>query len=90
MDSALQVSMLMINKNWTLLNTDISIGLFLPFAFSEIEIYSRCTSVMWLLVKYSKGSSSIDIVQKLDAELFDNHGDICLRIKEFSVRHFNK
>ena len=64
--------------------------LFLPFAFSEVEIYSRCTSVMWLLVKYSKGSSGIDIVQKLDAELFDNHGNICLRIKEFSVRNFNK
>jgi polyketide synthase PksN len=58
----------------------------LPFALQELEIFSHCTPTMWALVRYTEGSSAGDRVQKLDIDLSDETGKICVRMKGFSTR----
>ncbi|MFC8688796.1 SDR family NAD(P)-dependent oxidoreductase [Brevibacillus porteri] len=58
----------------------------LPFAMEEVEIYNKCTSTMWSYVRYSANSSADDKVQKLDIDLCDDQGTVCVRIKGYSMR----
>jgi polyketide synthase PksN len=58
----------------------------LPFALQDIEILGSCTSAMWALIRYSDGSKLGDKIQKIDIELCDDQGAICVRIKGFSTR----
>ncbi|MCC5466707.1 SDR family NAD(P)-dependent oxidoreductase [Pelosinus baikalensis] len=60
--------------------------LILPFALQELEIHSRCTADMWALVCYSDCSKPGDTVQKLDIDICDEQGNICIRIKGLSSR----
>ncbi|MGS0763567.1 amino acid adenylation domain-containing protein [Syntrophomonas curvata] len=62
------------------------IGPALPFALQELEIISKCTSVMWAWVKYSEGSKAGDKIQKLDINICDEAGKICVRMKGVSLR----
>jgi polyketide synthase PksN len=79
MDSALQTSMgLMIGSG------DIKPAL--PFALQELEVIQKCTSSMWALVRYSADCKAGDKVQKLDIDLCDEQGIVCVRIKGFSAR----
>nr|WP_092067193.1 SDR family NAD(P)-dependent oxidoreductase [Dendrosporobacter quercicolus]NSL46455.1 SDR family NAD(P)-dependent oxidoreductase [Dendrosporobacter quercicolus DSM 1736]SDL51052.1 Acyl transferase domain-containing protein [Dendrosporobacter quercicolus] len=58
----------------------------LPFAVQEIEIIDRCTSRMWAWLRYSEGSKAGDKVEKLDIDLCDENGTICVRMRGFSTR----
>ncbi|HBV98892.1 MAG TPA: hypothetical protein DEF36_17880, partial [Desulfotomaculum sp.] len=58
----------------------------LPFALQEIEIYSACASLMWALIRYSSGSAAGDKVQKLDIDVCDSEGKVCVRMRGFSSR----
>ena len=62
----------------------------LPFALQELEIIRRCTSSMWATIRYSVGNNVAraggDKIQKLDIDLCDDQGYICVRLKEFSSR----
>ncbi len=81
MDSALQASLgLMMGDSTS------SLKLALPFALQEIEIFGNCSSTMWALIRYSEGSKAGDKVQKLDIDLCDENGDVCVRMKGFSSR----
>ncbi|AJQ29670.1 SDR family NAD(P)-dependent oxidoreductase [Pelosinus fermentans] len=88
MDSALQASIgLMIGS----VNTPFSGSIAsrkpaLPFALRELEIFGKCSSAMWALVRYGEGSKAGDKVQKLDITLCDETGKICVRMKGFSTR----
>ena len=53
----------------------------LPFALQELEILGNCTSTMWALIRYSDGSEAGDKVQKLDIDLCDGTGTICVRVR---------
>lgn len=61
-------------------------NLALPFALEELEVCGPCTSRMWTLIRYSDGSSSLDAIQKLDVDLCDEQGTICVRMRGFSFR----
>ncbi|WP_039807219.1 polyketide synthase dehydratase domain-containing protein, partial [Pelosinus sp. HCF1] len=77
MDSALQASMgLMIGSG--------SLKPALPFALQELELMEACTSSMWAAVRYSLGSKGEDKVQKLDIDLCNEEGTVCVRMKGFS------
>ena len=85
LDSALQTSIgLMMDTG------DISgkatLKPFLPFALHEFDILSRCTPSMWALIRFSDGSKAEDKVQKLDIDLCDEQGHVCIRMKGFSSR----
>ncbi|SDN37848.1 Polyketide synthase dehydratase, partial [Dendrosporobacter quercicolus] len=85
MDAALQTSigLLMGAEN---VNNHHPMKLFLPFALDKLEIIEKCTAVMWCWVRYSEGSKSGDKMQKVDIDLCDEQGNVCVRLKGFSAR----
>nr|WP_269636740.1 type I polyketide synthase [Paenibacillus forsythiae] len=60
---------------------------YLPFALDELEIYAACQPSMWASVRIraDEGSHSGKI-QRLDIDLCDENGKVCVRIKGFSTR----
>ncbi|MBP2633937.1 MAG: Mycocerosate synthase, 6-deoxyerythronolide-B synthase, partial [Firmicutes bacterium] len=77
MDSALQASLMMNSSDFKLA---------LPFALQEVEIIGKCTSDMWALIRYSEGSKAGDKLQKVDIDLCDEQGMICVRMKGISLK----
>ena len=88
LDAALQAAIgLTLNNAQTLpSNSSTSHKPALPFALQELEIFSNCTPAMWALVRYSAGSQAGDRVQKLDVDLCDDRGTVCVRMKGFTSR----
>jgi polyketide synthase PksM len=88
MDSALQASVGFMMSAGLDMPSDSKTPLksSLPFALQELEVLSSCTSVMWALIQPSDGSTAEDKVQKLDIDLCDEKGTICVRMKRFSLR----
>ncbi|MGG1942592.1 SDR family NAD(P)-dependent oxidoreductase [Paenibacillus polymyxa] len=58
----------------------------LPYAIQEVEIIKNCSSTMWALIRYSADGKAGDKAQKLDIDLSDETGEICVRIKGYSSR----
>ncbi|MCC5463956.1 SDR family NAD(P)-dependent oxidoreductase [Pelosinus baikalensis] len=81
MDSALQASLGLMMGDSTR-----PLKLALPFALQEIEIFGNCSLTMWALIRYSEGSKAGDNVQKLDIDLCDEIGNVCVRMKGFTSR----
>ncbi|MCL6590821.1 MAG: SDR family NAD(P)-dependent oxidoreductase [Firmicutes bacterium] len=88
MDSALQASigLMMGYDDLTQHNNSASCKPFLPFALGEIEVFNRCTSSMWVWIRFSDDNKTSDKVQKLDFDLTDESGAICIRMKGFASR----
>ncbi|UED76955.1 SDR family NAD(P)-dependent oxidoreductase [Brevibacillus sp. DP1.3A] len=88
MDSALQASigLMMVAEDTPSADGHSNRKPSLPFAMEEIDIYDKCTSSMWAYVRYSANSSADDKVQKLDIDLCDDQGTVCVRIKGYSMR----
>ncbi len=82
MDSALQAS---IALGLSHTNHEIRV----PFAIDEIEILSPCTGSMWAVIRYSGDSEHNDITKKIDIDICDEMGNLCIRIKRFSSRTLN-
>jgi len=59
---------------------------FLPFALELIRIVSACTREMTAWVRYSPGTKAEDRIIKLDIDLCDQHGNVCMQIRGFSSR----
>ncbi len=77
MDSALQAS-----TGLTIASGKLEPAL--PSALKRLEIFGGCTSSMWAYVRYGKGSSADDNVKKLDIDLCDEQGSVCVRMKEIN------
>ena len=87
LDSALQASIGLVIH--TLESGENKHNPFLPFALGKLEIIRPCTSLMWVLVRYSDGSATGEKVQKLDIDLFDDRGNISVKMKGLSSRIFD-
>ncbi|TQV86001.1 SDR family NAD(P)-dependent oxidoreductase [Aliikangiella coralliicola] len=61
----------------------------LPFALGAIRIFSPCTSQMFAWVRYSEGAKPDDRITKLDIDLCDEQGQVCIQIREFTSRVLN-
>ena len=85
MDAALQatIGFMLVSRD---MDSKASLKPVLPFALRKLEIINHCPSSMWALLRYSAGSRAEDRVQKFDIDLCDEQGNICVRIKEFSLR----
>lgn len=59
---------------------------FLPFAVEKVEVISGCSEKMWSLIRLSGDGSMKNKVQKIDVDLLDDTGMVCVRIKGFSTR----
>lgn len=53
-----------------------------PFAMQELEIFEKCLSIMWALVRFS----DVGLVGALDIDLCDEFGKVCIRIKGLATR----
>ncbi|PYP93777.1 MAG: hypothetical protein DMG65_00080, partial [Candidatus Angelobacter sp. Gp1-AA117] len=58
----------------------------LPFALESLRVLSPCTREMFGWVRYSKESQAGDNVAKVDIDLCDGHGSICVQMRGFSSR----
>ncbi|MEW8987841.1 MAG: polyketide synthase dehydratase domain-containing protein, partial [Bacillus sp. (in: firmicutes)] len=85
MDAAVQASLILIMRTDDT-SDKATFGPILPFALQELEILGNCTDTMWTLIRYSDGSKARDKVQKLDIDMCDEQGRICVRMKGFSTR----
>ncbi|PRR99354.1 non-ribosomal peptide synthetase [Bacillus atrophaeus] len=55
----------------------------LPFALQELEVFSKCTDRMWASVT---SHTNEERIQRLDIDLCDEQGQVCVRIKGISSR----
>ncbi|MEK5142623.1 SDR family NAD(P)-dependent oxidoreductase [Paenibacillus sp. FSL M7-0134] len=62
----------------------------LPYAIQEVEIIKNCSSIMWALIRYNADGLAEEKAQKLDIDLSDETGAICVRIKGYSSRILNR
>ncbi|HVI53489.1 MAG TPA: SDR family NAD(P)-dependent oxidoreductase, partial [Luteibacter sp.] len=58
----------------------------LPFALGGLEVFAPCTDAMWAFVRPSDGSLPGDAVQRLDVDLCDEQGRVCVRFAGFNLR----
>ncbi|KJK30395.1 SDR family NAD(P)-dependent oxidoreductase [Paenibacillus polymyxa] len=87
MDAALHASIgLIMGQDGELPDSTVPNTPSMPFALQEIEIHGACTQNMWSLIQYSEGSKREDKVQKLNIDLCDEEGNVCVRITGLSTR----
>ncbi len=88
MDSVLQSSIGLILKNSASANGNEilpgigkwSLSPSLPFTLESLEILGSCTSEMYAWVRVSVESKTHDKVQKLDIDLCDKQGHVCVKM----------
>ncbi|MCR8993902.1 type I polyketide synthase [Brevibacillus laterosporus] len=88
MDAALQVSICFLAVEESLLDlaNNQNVKPSLPFALNKLEILKACTPEMWAFVRYSNRGQAGNKVQKLDIDLCDEQGVVCVRMQGFSSR----
>ncbi|MEX3628067.1 MAG: amino acid adenylation domain-containing protein [Burkholderia sp.] len=52
----------------------------LPFELKRMQLLVPCRPVMWAWVRYTQGLSADDRVQRMDVDLCDEQGRICVRL----------
>lgn len=55
-----------------------------PFSLQELNYFGSCTSSMWALIQNAKDYKAEKGLQKLDIDLCDTAGKICVRMKGYS------
>ncbi|PSL48185.1 acyl transferase domain-containing protein [Chitinophaga niastensis] len=58
----------------------------LPYALDSLDIYQACTTHMWSHVRLSTSFTTDENVRKLDVDLYDLSGKLCVRMKGFASR----
>ncbi|WP_198119457.1 SDR family NAD(P)-dependent oxidoreductase [Massilia rhizosphaerae] len=58
----------------------------LPFALGALQVQAPCASEMLAWVRYAEGSGPADAVVKLDIDLCDAEGRICVRMRDLCAR----
>jgi len=58
----------------------------LPFALKELEILGGCAPSMWALIRPSDNGAPGDGTARLDLDLCDDRGQICVRMKGLTSR----
>ncbi len=62
----------------------------LPFAMDRLRLFAPCTPEMTAWVRYAPGSNSEDPLAKLDIDVCDGQGNVCVEIRGFSARPLHK
>lgn len=88
MDSALQAAVGLIADFGDLQTSNIipPLKLSMPFALEELEVLDQCTPTMWAVIQPNNDSRAVDNVQKIDIDVCDETGRVCVRIKGFASR----
>ncbi|MED1663356.1 SDR family NAD(P)-dependent oxidoreductase [Brevibacillus laterosporus] len=62
----------------------------LPFALHEMEIFGGCVPSMWAYIRSSGDSPADARTQKVDVDLCDEQGRVCVRIKGLMFREIGR
>jgi acyl transferase domain-containing protein len=81
MDSALQASIGLIADS-----NNVPTKPYLPFAAESLRIVSACAKEMIVWARYSKGSKPGDKTVKVDIDLCDRQGNVCVQMRGFALR----
>ncbi|MBG6133277.1 polyketide synthase PksN [Aquimarina sp. EL_43] len=85
MDSSLQAAFGLID-DLTTIPSQPSV----PFALETIRILSAVTEHMFAWVRYSEGSVATDTITKLDIDICDQEGNICVQMEGLSSRQLSE
>jgi polyketide synthase PksL len=85
MDSAVQSAVGLLDDPEALVNQPR-----LPFALETLRIVAPCTRDMSAWVRYAPGSHGTDAVVKVDIDLCDDRGNVCVQMRGFSSRAIGK
>ncbi|MBL6449565.1 SDR family NAD(P)-dependent oxidoreductase [Fulvivirga sp. 29W222] len=58
----------------------------LPFALESVRVIAACTEDMYVWARYAQGSQPGDKLIKLDIDLCDHEGNVCVQMHGFSSR----
>lgn len=58
----------------------------LPFAVDVVRVFAACPPVAWVWLRQAAGSAGDDVVSKLDIDLCDADGVVCVQMRGFSAR----
>jgi len=61
----------------------------LPFAIESLCILSPCTTDMFAWLRYAPGSKSTDKFTKVDIDVCDSEGNVCVQIRGFTSRQLD-
>ena len=86
MDGALQASIGLMMGGEDSASAPVLAKLMLPFALEEFEVYGACPASAWVWVRYSEGHGQESKVSKLDVDVCDEVGRVCVRLKGFAAR----
>ncbi len=81
MDGALQAAVGFLLQAGADLLTKVSA----PFAVESVVMYRGCSATMWAWLRKTPGSGT-EAVRKLDVDLFDSEGNLCVSLRRFSSR----
>jgi len=83
MDSSLQAAAFLI------LGEGNAVGkLALPYALEGLEVFGPCSAQMWVFGRFSGDVSGDARVSKIDIDLCDDYGTVCVRMRGLSFRSF--
>ncbi|MFF1934722.1 polyketide synthase dehydratase domain-containing protein, partial [Streptomyces sp. NPDC058228] len=57
----------------------------LPFALGELEVLRAVPGTGWVVVRFAE-DDHVGAVRRLDLDLCDDDGEVCVRLRGFSVR----
>ncbi|ELR72060.1 Long-chain-fatty-acid--CoA ligase [Fulvivirga imtechensis AK7] len=58
----------------------------LPFAMDKLQVFSPCTTAMYSWVRYAPGNKRDSKLSKLDIDLIDQNGNVCVQMRGFTSR----
>ncbi|AIY41027.1 Malonyl CoA-acyl carrier protein transacylase [Collimonas arenae] len=82
-DAALQAAVAFVDGAGV---SDASGTTFLPFALDRLDVYHRCTAAMHVWVRYAPGYSAGESNKKVDIDVIDADGRVCLAFRGLSIR----
>lgn len=62
----------------------------IPFVLEEADIYCTCTEKMYAVAKFCEGCSRDDNVQRINVDLYDESGRLCMQFKSYTSREIKK
>ena len=91
MDGALQATIgLSIGNGNTNDTNGNNKSLHYPLRWKRLEIYDRCKKDMWAIVRKSEGSKPEDKVQKVDIDICDEEGKVCVQDEKIYIKSSGK
>ena len=83
-DSALKTSSALFFSSGEIAGTDVQYEC-LPYTIQEVEIIRKCTSSMWAFVQVCDTNSEIEGNSRINIDLCDNDGIVCVRMKGVDI-----